>query len=164
MRYKIDDKWYEAPPGYVMESMFFNPRHPEAKYLIKAGDKILAKRYGLLPAWYVITADDTAVGVDFKELVERDKTVLLLAIPQKYEFDETGIHSLNGYFDWSCLGMGFGQMSFSLNAETGKVEFDTEMMGPETTRKIMHDFVDFLIDNGVSSDWDRKEVKEENVD
>jgi hypothetical protein len=156
MKYEIDGKWYEAPKGYVMESMFFNPRRAEAKYLVQAGDMLLVKtRVGA--AWVKVEEGSDAVGEDFKDLIDMDETIQLIAIPQRYEFEDTSLYNMHGYFGWSCLGMGFGQMSFKLNEETGKVEFDTEMMGRETTRKVLHDLVDFMVDNGVSDDWERKE-------
>lgn len=155
MKYKIDDQWVEAPNGYVTESMFFNPRHPEDEYLIKAGDKVLSRtRFGL--TWQIIVEGDTAIGKDFKELLKTNPEILLLAIPTKYEFGDDSIYKMSGYFGWGAMGMGFGQLSFYRDEETGKIIFDTECMGPETTRKIMHDLVDFMVDNGVSADWDRR--------
>lgn len=156
MKYKIEDQWIEAPPGYVMESMFFNPRRPDAEYLIKAGDKVLTKtRLGL--TWQTIVEGDPAIGKDFKELLKTEPEIQLLAIPQKYEFSDNSIYKMSGYFGWSAMGMGFGQLSFGRNEETGQIEFDTEHMGPETTRKILHDLVDYMVDNGVSSDWNPRD-------
>jgi len=48
-------------------------------------------------------------------------------------------------------------MSFHQDQETGNIIFDTEMMGPETTRIMLHRFVDYIVDNGVSDDWKRME-------
>ena len=59
----------------------------------------------------------------------------------------TSIHGANGYFDWSWMGCGHGQLSFSVD-NFGRVEFMDEHMGKERVRQIMHAFVDHLVDNG----------------
>jgi hypothetical protein len=50
----------------------------------------------------------------------------------------------NAYFNWSWKGCGFGQLSFSF--EDGKWSCSTEMMGPESTRKLLHAFADHVAD------------------
>lgn len=152
----IDGQKIAIPELYVTESMFFNPRRDKAVYLIRAGDKILTKtRLGL--TWLTIVEGDAAIGVNFKELLKTDENIKMLAIPLKFEFGDESIFSLKGYFSWSALGSGFGQMSFGRSEEDGKIHFDTEMMGPETTRKMLHDLVDYIVDNGVSDDWNPRD-------
>ncbi len=55
-----------------------------------------------------------------------------------------GVHSGNAYFDWQWTGCGFGQLSFSV--KDGKWSCDTEMMGPASTRKLLHAFADYVAD------------------
>lgn len=56
----------------------------------------------------------------------------------------TDVHSAGAYFDWSWEGCGFGQLSFS--CKDGVWSCDTEMMGPESTRKLLHAFADHVAD------------------
>lgn len=55
-----------------------------------------------------------------------------------------GVHAANVYFDWDWKGCGFGQLSFSL--KDGVWSCDTETMGPESTRKFLHAFADYVAD------------------
>lgn len=59
----------------------------------------------------------------------------------------TAVHDAHVYFDWSWTGCGFGQLTFSYDASTGQWSCDTEMMGPESTRKLLHAFADHVADN-----------------
>jgi hypothetical protein len=49
----------------------------------------------------------------------------------------TGLHWANVYMDWSWKGCGFGQLSFSLDRETGKLICMNECMGRDSVRKIL---------------------------
>lgn len=57
------------------------------------------------------------------------------------------VHNSTVYFDWSWQGCGFGQLSFSFDSATGKWSCDTESMGPESTRQLLHAFADYVADN-----------------
>lgn len=57
----------------------------------------------------------------------------------------TGVHGAQAYFNWSWKGCGFGQLTFSY--QDGEWSCDTEMMGPESTRKLLHAFADHVADN-----------------
>lgn len=57
------------------------------------------------------------------------------------------VHNANAYFDWSWLGCGFGQLSFSKDKETGELTCMNECMGREAVRKLLHAFADHLADN-----------------
>lgn len=59
----------------------------------------------------------------------------------------SSIHWANVYFDWSWIGCGFGQLSFSLNKETGKLVCSNEFMSRESVRKILHALADHVADN-----------------
>ena len=56
------------------------------------------------------------------------------------------VHSASAYFDWGWKGCGFGQFSFSVDPKTGKWECSNEMMGPESARKLLHAFADYVAD------------------
>lgn len=142
--------------GYVHESMFFNPWHDRSTHTVQVGDKLLTQTDRGL-TWLMVLEGDSVAGAKFKDVVSTRPDIKSIATPMKFEFDKTGIHNCNAYFDWGALGMGFGQMSFYQDQETGDIVFDTEMMGPETTRLMLHQFVDYIVDNGVSDDWKRKE-------
>ena len=140
--------------GYVAESMFFDPRRKNAQYDVKSTDLLLVKTEIDTYRW--IPAENfgcLVVGHEFKDVLAEFKAIVAIAIPRVYEFSMDGIHNLSAYFDWCAVGSGFGQMSFGYDREEGHVTFDTEMLGPENTRLMLHQLVDFLVDNGVSSDW-----------
>lgn len=60
----------------------------------------------------------------------------------------TGIHGASAYIDWSWMGCGYGQLSFSYDRKTQLITFMDEHMGKERVRQIMHSLVDHLVDNG----------------
>lgn len=64
----------------------------------------------------------------------------------------TSIHYASAYMDWSWMGCGFGQLSFSVNRETGEITFMDECMGKDRVRTILHQLVDHLVDNGKFED------------
>lgn len=53
-------------------------------------------------------------------------------------------YAANAYFGWGWKGCGFGQLSFSV--KDGQWSCDTEMMGPDSTRKLLHAFADYVAD------------------
>lgn len=152
-----NDVEVDIPDGYVGESMFFAPRRPQTPYTVKQNDLLLVEMSDGSFGWSAPTSFEyNRLFVDLVGDEQRwplGSKVVSIATPLKFEFDDNCIHSMNGYFSWCATGVGFGQMSFSLNKETGKVEFDTELMSKEATRRALHDLVDYMIDNGVSGDW-----------
>ena len=54
------------------------------------------------------------------------------------------IINAGGYFNWSWQGVGFGQLSFSI--EDGAPLFHTECMGRVSVRKLLHAFADAVAD------------------
>lgn len=139
-------------PGFVHTSMFFNPFREGTVYLVKETDLLL---FAMDTEGYFWGAPaQSAVGRDIKDVMKDNPNIKDIQIPIEYRFSGDGIHNLSAYFDWGALGMGFGQMSFELNKDTGQVEFDTENTTRETTRAMLHQFVDYIIDNGVSDDWE----------
>jgi hypothetical protein len=60
----------------------------------------------------------------------------------------TSVHYGSAYFDWSWMGCGSGQLSFSVDRATGQITFMDEHMGKERVRTILHQFVDHLVENG----------------
>lgn len=138
--------------GYVHESMFFNPSHERSKYVVQEGDLLLIQITDSGRVGWVKATEE--VGKPYKELIVERPAIKSIATPMKFEFDKEGIFSCGAYFNWGAMGMGFGQMSFHKDKETGDIVFDTEMMGPETTRLMLHQFVDYIVDNGISDDWE----------
>jgi hypothetical protein len=61
-------------------------------------------------------------------------------------------HSLNAYFDWGWKGCGFGQLSFSIDEDTGQITCMNECMSRESVRKILHSLADFIADRTVLLD------------
>lgn len=57
-----------------------------------------------------------------------------------------GVHYGSTYFDWSWAGCGFGQFSFNLDRKTGQWTCENEMMGPESVRKLLHAYADYVAD------------------
>ena len=51
------------------------------------------------------------------------------------------------YFTWHWQGCGFGELSFKFNPETGKFDCMNECMGPESVRKFLHAYADYVADN-----------------
>ena len=57
-----------------------------------------------------------------------------------------GIHNANVYFDWAWAGKGFGQLSFSMNRETGVITCNNEYMSRDSVRQLLHAMADHLAD------------------
>lgn len=55
------------------------------------------------------------------------------------------VHSAGAYFTWGWKRCGFGELSFGV--KDGKWHCDTECMGPESVRKLLHAFADHVADN-----------------
>lgn len=64
----------------------------------------------------------------------------------------SSIHNANVYFDWSWAGRGFGQLSFSMNKETGEIRCMNEYMSRESVRELLHAFADHIADNCMLED------------
>lgn len=58
-----------------------------------------------------------------------------------------GLHSGSAYFDWGWKGIGFGQLSFNYDRETGKLACMNECMGRESVRQLLHAMADYIADN-----------------
>ena len=58
-----------------------------------------------------------------------------------------GIHHANVYFDWVWAGRGFGQLSFSMNRETGVITCNNECMSRDSVRQILRALADHIADN-----------------
>lgn len=63
-----------------------------------------------------------------------------------------GIHYGGCYFDWGWRGCGFGQLEFSYDRDTGKLEVMNECMSRDSVRKILHALADFIADRATLSD------------
>lgn len=59
-----------------------------------------------------------------------------------------GVMCSNIYFNWEWEHRGFGQLSVDLDRETGKITIGNECMSRETVRKILHAYVDYIVNNG----------------
>lgn len=71
-------------------------------------------------------------------------------------------YAANAYFDWYWDGCGCGQLRFGYNPDTNEWWADTEMMGPESTRKLLHAFADFVADKlAPSIEAERKQWEEQ---
>jgi len=57
------------------------------------------------------------------------------------------VFSGGAYFNWGAVGIGFGQLSFSVDPSTQKVSCMNECMNRESVRKILHAFADHIADN-----------------
>ena len=62
------------------------------------------------------------------------------------------VHYSNSYFDWGWKGCGFGQLSFSIDGETGNITCMNEYMGRDSVRKLLHAFADFIADRAILLD------------
>ena len=62
------------------------------------------------------------------------------------------LYSADMYFGWGWQGCGFGQLSFSFNRETSKLECMNECMGRDSVRKILHAMADFIADRAILCD------------
>lgn len=58
------------------------------------------------------------------------------------------------YFNWGWQGCGFGQLSFKLRPD-GKFDVMNEAMGPDSVRKLLHAFADYVADHAVLEDEPR---------
>lgn len=76
------------------------------------------------------------------------------------------VHRGGAYFDWQWKGCGFGQFSFHYDLDKGW-SCDNEMMGPESTRRLLHAFADHVADNLTPlivqerKDWEAKSTASE---
>lgn len=62
------------------------------------------------------------------------------------------LHNANSYFDWGWEGCGHGQLSFSIDRETGKITCMNECMGRNSVRKLLHAYADFVADRAILLD------------
>ncbi len=62
------------------------------------------------------------------------------------------VHNANAYFDWGWKGCGFGQLSFSIDHNTGKISCMNECMSRDSVRKILHALADFVADRAILLD------------
>jgi len=58
----------------------------------------------------------------------------------------TSAWQANGNFSWEWTGCGFGGLSFGYDSEKKEWFCDTECMGPESTRMLLHAFADYVAD------------------
>lgn len=144
--------WCPNPiEGYIAEGHMFNPRRETVSYIVKNADVVLLENREGEFQWCMAPA--YLVGLEYKEALELYPQLKALAIPLVFEFDADSVFSCGAYFGWGAQGFGFGQMSFS-KQENGDIEFCTEGLKKETTRLMLHQFVDYLIDHGVCNAWD----------
>lgn len=135
--------------SYVTESLFFNPRREGTKYLIEIFDYLMVRLEEGGVGWVLaLDFNPEVIGMEFKEVLAKFDTVLSIAVPKTYTFSENGFHALNAYFNWKALGMGFGQLSMYWDPESKVLEFNTEGMSKETTRHLLHQWVDHLVGIG----------------
>lgn len=59
------------------------------------------------------------------------------------------VFNASAYFDWHWPGFGFGQLSFGLDPTTETIHIANECMTKETVRKILHAYVDHIVDVGI---------------
>ncbi len=65
------------------------------------------------------------------------------------------LFSANAYFGWGMKGVGFGQLSFSLDRETGRLSCMNECMSRERVRALLHALADHIADNVILEEtWD----------
>lgn len=62
------------------------------------------------------------------------------------------IWNTNLYFDWGWKYCGFGQLSVSHNPETDEIVIENECMSRDMIRKIMHAYVDHIVDHAKLAD------------
>lgn len=62
------------------------------------------------------------------------------------------IHNANVYFDWGWDQIGFGQLSFSVNKETGEIRCMNECMSRSAVRKLLRAFTDHIADTCILED------------
>jgi hypothetical protein len=82
------------------------------------------------------------------EMTEEERKAVRDANPPEV----SGLHHANMYFDWGWKGCGFGQLSFSFDRETSKLECMNECMSRDSVRKILHSMADFIADRAILLD------------
>lgn len=68
------------------------------------------------------------------------------------------VFSFNTYFNWGVEGVGFGQLSVSMNAD-GTFHVDDEFIGRERTRQLLYALVDKICESGT---FEGEEYRKEN--
>jgi hypothetical protein len=76
-------------------------------------------------------------------LSKEERYALMDANPPEID----AIHHANVYFDWAWKGCGFGQLSFSVDKETGKITCMNECMSRDRIRKILTSLANHIADN-----------------
>ncbi len=82
---------------------------------------------------------DKALGIKPGE----DRKAIMDANPPKV-YDVSTFYISIG---WGWKGCGFGELWIRLNPKTGKYEYDTECMGPESVRKFLYALADKVVDD-----------------
>lgn len=129
----IGDKSITIPYGYIAVAC-----HRRA-YTIQPGDMLAVLRGD----GYVWEHPVSGVGsVAFPDSVN--------ITPVQFEFDDRSIVMLHGYFRWCTNNLRFGELSF--HHENGRIKIDAETLHRDTVRKMLHDFVDHVMDNAELDD------------
>ena len=129
----IGDKSITIPYGYIAVAC-----HRRA-YTIQPGDMLAVLRGD----GYVWEHPVSGVGsVAFPDSV--------IITPLQFEFDDQSIVTLHGYFRWCANNLGFGELYF--HHDNGRIKIDVETLHRDTVRKMLHDFVDHVMDNAELDD------------
>lgn len=68
------------------------------------------------------------------------------------DIEINGVYDAAAYFGWGADCIGFGQMSFSLDKDSGKFKCMNECMSKEFVRKTLHSLADHIADNVILED------------
>jgi hypothetical protein len=93
--------------------------------------------------------EDSIKGKSFFELTKEERKFVMDTNPPTI----SGLYEGNAYFGWNWTGCGFGQMTLRLDKGAMKIIVDSENMGRESVRKLLHSLADYIADRAIIVDY-----------
>lgn len=96
-----------------------------------------------------MSIEDSIKGKSFFQLTQEERQFIMYNNPPHI----TGLYECNSYFGWDWKGCGFGQMTLRFDKGAMKIIVDSENMGRESVRKMLHSLADYIADRAVIVDY-----------
>jgi len=93
--------------------------------------------------------ENSIKGKSFFDLTKEERKFVMDSNPPTIG----ALYEGNAYFGWNWTGCGFGQMTMRLDKEASKIIVDSENMGRESVRKLLHSMADYIADRAVIVDY-----------
>lgn len=96
-----------------------------------------------------MSVEDSIKGKSFFQLTKEERKFVM----DKYPPTISGLYEGNAYFGWNWTGCGFGQMTMRFDKGEPKIIVDSENMGREYVRTLLHSLADYIADRAIIVDY-----------